>query len=48
MRWCPRETEAFNPSFDVTPVALVTSLVTDRGVFSADELRSGVLSSLAD
>lgn len=48
VRWCPRETEAFNPSFDVTPVALVTSLVTDRGVFSADELRSGVLSALAD
>ncbi len=46
VRWCPRETEAFNPSFDVTPVALVTSLVTDRGVFSRDQLRAGALAAL--
>ena len=47
VRWCPRETDAFNPSFDVTPAALVTSLVTDRGVFSADALRRGALHELA-
>jgi methylthioribose-1-phosphate isomerase len=46
VRWCPRETEAFNPSFDVTPVALVTSLVTDRGVFSREQLRAGALAAL--
>ncbi len=46
VRWCPRETEAFNPSFDVTPVTLVTSLVTDRGVFSQDDLRRGALTRL--
>ncbi len=47
VRWCPPETEAFNPSFDVTPVTLVTSLVTDRGVFSQDDLRRGALTRLA-
>jgi methylthioribose-1-phosphate isomerase len=46
VRWCPRETDAYNPSFDVTPAALVTSLVTDRGVFSADDLRRGALAAL--
>ncbi len=35
-----------NPSFDVTPVDLVTSLVLDRGVFSRDALRGGALRSM--
>jgi methylthioribose-1-phosphate isomerase len=46
VRWCPRETEVFNPAFDVTPVALVASLVTDRGVFSREDLRRGALGAL--
>ncbi|PWV58088.1 S-methyl-5-thioribose-1-phosphate isomerase [Nocardiopsis sp. L17-MgMaSL7] len=29
----PRGTPAYNPAFDVTPAALVTALVTERGVF---------------
>jgi len=28
----PRETEALNPSFDVTPAELITGIVTDEGV----------------
>lgn len=43
LRWAPEGMPAWNPSFDVTPVDLVTSLVLDRGVFSAEKLRSGVL-----
>ncbi|HEY3270794.1 MAG TPA: S-methyl-5-thioribose-1-phosphate isomerase [Geothrix sp.] len=43
-RWAPEGMPAWNPSFDVTPVDLVTSLVLDRGVFSSEELKSGVLS----
>jgi methylthioribose-1-phosphate isomerase len=43
LRWAPEAMPAWNPSFDVTPVDLVTSLVLDRGVFGAEELRSGVL-----
>lgn len=31
-RICPAETRAFNPSFDVTPAELVSSILTDRGV----------------
>ena len=42
-RWAPEDMPAWNPSFDVTPVSLVTSLVLDRGVFSSGQLRSGVL-----
>jgi methylthioribose-1-phosphate isomerase len=43
LRWAPEGMPAWNPAFDVTPVALVTSLVLDRGVYSAGQLRSGVL-----
>lgn len=42
-RWAPGGVPTWNPSFDVTPVDLVTSLVLDRGVYSAEELRSGAL-----
>ena len=31
-RTCPVETKAFNPSFDVTPAELISSMLTDRGV----------------
>jgi len=43
LRWAPEGMPTWNPSFDVTPVDLVTSLVLDRGVFSSGQLRSGVL-----
>ncbi len=43
LRWAPAGMPSWNPSFDVTPADLVTSLVLDRGVFSASELSSGVL-----
>ncbi len=29
----PRESPVFNPAFDVTPAALITAIVTERGVF---------------
>ncbi|MFM8712862.1 MAG: hypothetical protein ACKOE7_05785, partial [Actinomycetota bacterium] len=31
-RWAPLNVQVRNPSFDVTPAALVTALITDRGV----------------
>ena len=43
VRWCPDASPVFNPSFDVTPVSLVTSMVTDRGVFTREALRDGAL-----
>ncbi len=41
-RWAPLTVNVFNPAFDVTPVALIESLVLDRGVFSRAALASGL------
>ena len=43
--WSP-EVPVFNPAFDVTPVSLVTSLVTDRGVLDRATLEAGGLPGL--
>jgi methylthioribose-1-phosphate isomerase len=43
--WSP-DVPVFNPSFDVTPAALVTSLVLDRGVLDGAALASGALPKL--
>ncbi|MBS1766067.1 MAG: S-methyl-5-thioribose-1-phosphate isomerase [Acidobacteria bacterium] len=40
--WSP-EVPVFNPAFDVTPAALVTSLITDRGVLDHAALEAGGL-----
>ena len=42
-RWAPGASPAYNPSFDVTPVKLVTSLVLDRGVVTREALEAGYL-----
>ncbi|HEY3401299.1 MAG TPA: S-methyl-5-thioribose-1-phosphate isomerase [Geothrix sp.] len=42
-RWAPEAMPAWNPSFDVTPVDLVTSLVLDRGVYTAQQMKDGAL-----
>ena len=47
VRWAPAGARVFNPAFDVTPVALVTSLVTDRGVVEGAALAAGGLARLA-
>jgi methylthioribose-1-phosphate isomerase len=41
-RWASEATPAWNPSFDVTPAQLVTSLVLDRGVVEGAELQAGL------
>jgi len=41
-RWAPVHVPVFNPAFDVTPVALIESLVLDRGVFSRAALARGL------
>lgn len=43
LRWAPADIPAWNPSFDVTPVDLITSLVLDRGVYPARDLKAGAL-----
>ncbi len=40
--WAP-DIPVFNPSFDVTPANLLTSLVLDQGVFSAEALAGDAL-----
>lgn len=43
VRWAPEDAPVYNPAFDVTPAALVSSLVLDCGVFDADALAAGAL-----
>lgn len=43
-----RDTQVFNPAFDVTPVDLVTALVLDSGIYTKNELKSGALKRLQD
>ncbi len=46
VRWSPEDAPVFNPSFDVTPVDLLTSMIMDVGVFTKEELKQGVLARL--
>jgi len=41
LQWAPEGSPTWNPSFDVTPRHLVTSLVLDRAVLSAEQLEAG-------
>ncbi|HSA62109.1 MAG TPA: S-methyl-5-thioribose-1-phosphate isomerase [Nitrospiraceae bacterium] len=34
----PKDVAVYNPAFDVTPAALITGIITERGVFKPDEL----------
>jgi len=36
--WCPPESPAYNPAFDITPAELVTAWILDTGVFTRSEL----------
>lgn len=38
VRVIPHESQALNPAFDVTPARLVTGIITERGVFSPNQL----------
>lgn len=39
-RIAPRDIKVFNPAFDETPLELVTAVITDRGVFSSEQVRN--------
>ncbi len=39
--WSPSAAYAFNPSFDVTPVSLISGLVLDSGVFTPAQIAKG-------
>ena len=38
-RITPRGVDVFNPAFDLTPLELVTAVITDRGVFSREQIQ---------
>jgi methylthioribose-1-phosphate isomerase len=46
LRWAPRDMPVWNPSFDVTPVRLITSLVLDCGIYGAQDLATSGLANL--
>ncbi|MBX7058756.1 MAG: S-methyl-5-thioribose-1-phosphate isomerase [Leptospirales bacterium] len=46
VNWAPAEVAVFNPAFDITPGNLLTALVMDRGVFSAEQIQNGALGEL--
>lgn len=48
MRWSPQDCTVWNPSFDITPVDLVTSIVLEHSVHSQAELKAGSLKKLRD
>ena len=39
-RMAPEGVNVLNPAFDVTPAELICAIVTDRGVFRPEEIRS--------
>jgi len=39
-RIAPKGVKVFNPAFDVTPLELVTAVITDRGVFSGEQIQN--------
>ncbi len=39
-RIAPKGVTVFNPAFDVTPLELVTAVITDRGVFSREQIQN--------
>jgi len=41
-RTAPLGVEVWNPAFDVTPAALVTAIITDRGVFAPRDVAGAV------
>ncbi|SFG11233.1 S-methyl-5-thioribose-1-phosphate isomerase [Neptunomonas qingdaonensis] len=44
--WSPTDTPVFNPAFDVTPAALVTGWILDKGVFNQEQINKGALKTL--
>lgn len=39
-RVTPRGVKVFNPAFDSTPLGLVTAVITEKGVFSAEQIQN--------
>lgn len=46
VQWSQKNANAYNPAFDVTPANLVSAWVLDSGVYTAEQVKSGVLHNL--
>ena len=46
MIWSPPGCNVFNPAFDITPVDLITALITDAGIFTQKDCKNGELLQL--
>lgn len=44
--WSPNQTPVYNPAFDVTPAALISGWILDKGVFNQEQIKKGVLKTL--
>lgn len=44
--WSPKVSPVFNPAFDVTPFALITSWILDTGILSPADVASGAIATL--
>ncbi|EGG14610.1 translation initiation factor eIF-2B alpha subunit [Cavenderia fasciculata] len=42
VRWAPKDSQTFNPAFDVTPNSLITSLILDTGVYDCQSFEKYV------
>lgn len=39
MKWAPKNNQAFNPAFDITPASLITSFVLDTGIYTTEKIK---------
>jgi len=42
VQWAPVDAQVYNPSFDVTPAALISGWVLDTGVVTPEQVRAGI------
>lgn len=47
VRWAPKNAQAYNPAFDVTPVELVHSIILDTGVYDQKAIQEGAIKTLS-
>jgi methylthioribose-1-phosphate isomerase len=43
----PENIEVWNPAFDVTPAGLITGIITERGIFSPNDLKENFPGNLS-
>jgi methylthioribose-1-phosphate isomerase len=44
--WSPKESDTYNPAFDVTPAKLVTGWILESGIFDYKDVTEGILTHL--